>query len=245
MFFLCCPEVCVLIWFLITCLIRLGVTRINFLHDASSGWLKVVLHAAETENTKSWAEVWWGGAVFLIVLRNPLTSELHDRVRSVRRVRFDWLYFVCACERETERERLRERLRERGLMVTQHNKVCWACMTSFIKLTPGSVSAPLWCDSQGESAKEEKIERRGGKEEEGREKQWRVRRNRTVVAEVGKTRGHVRRSENTNDKQKSWVNKRVSEIANREEGGEIARDKQWQREEERGGPELPHHSNNQ
>lgn len=28
------------------------------------------------------------------------TSELHDRVRSVQAVRFDYVYFVCACESE-------------------------------------------------------------------------------------------------------------------------------------------------
>lgn len=120
----------------------------------------------------------------MIVLRNPLTSELHDRARSVRRVRFDWTNFVCACERERESERLRERERERGLMVTQHNKVCRACMTSFIKLTPGSVSAPLWCDSQGEREKERK--RRGG------QRRRHVRRNRTTSAQVGETRRDVR-----------------------------------------------------
>lgn len=52
-------------------------------------------------------------------------------------------------------------------MVTQHNKVCGACMTSFIKLTPGYVSAPLWCDSQGEHEKREK-DRGKKRERQGR-----------------------------------------------------------------------------
>lgn len=43
----------------------------------------------------------------MTVLRNSLTSELHEAVRSVRRVRFDRTHFVRACERQTEGGALR------------------------------------------------------------------------------------------------------------------------------------------
>lgn len=53
-------------------------------------------------------------------------------------------------------------------MVTQHSKVYWACVTAFIKLTPSSVFAPLWCDSQQEREKEvkarKKREGKGGRQ---------------------------------------------------------------------------------
>lgn len=78
-------------------------------------------------------------------------------------------------------------------MVTQHNKVCGACMTSFIKLTPGYVSAPLWCDSQGEREKREKDREKKGEtgKHRGREERWHVRRNRITSAEEWKTRRGV------------------------------------------------------
>lgn len=76
-------------------------------------------------------------------------------------------------------------MRERPL-VTQHKRVCWACRTSFIKLSPGSVFAPLLYDSQGEHEKEKKIERkrrdvRDG--EEGRERE-------TMACEEKQNHGH-------------------------------------------------------
>lgn len=138
---------------------------------------------------------------------------------------------VCVYEREV-RERCvwqRER-RERDLMVTQHNRVCGACMTSFIKLTSGSVSAPLWCDSQGEKDQEhrKRRERRGGREG-------------GVWGEAGPRAlkwESVSGRKNRSDKQKTWVNKSVSEITNRERGDEIVEDKQWRSEEREGGTVL-------
>lgn len=49
-------------------------------------------------------------------------------------------------------------------MVTQHSEVYWACVTAFIKLTPGSVFAPLWCDSQ--EGCEKKVKGRKGKKDD-------------------------------------------------------------------------------
>lgn len=173
----------------------------------------------------------------MIVLRNPLTSELHDRARSVRRVRFDWTNFVCACERERESERLREREREREAL-------WWLSITRFAgPAWPRSSSwhPALFLLLSGVIHKENARRRERGGEGRG-DGMW---------GETGPRAPKWGRQEemwgrrNTNDKQKSWVNKCVSEITNREQGGGIVQDKQWQSEEMRGGPELPHYSNNQ
>lgn len=57
----------------------------------------------------------------------------------VQGVRFGRAYFVCACYSEGWEGEVggQERLYDDPAF----NTVCWACMTSFIKLTPGSVSA--------------------------------------------------------------------------------------------------------
>lgn len=74
-----------------------------------------------------------------------------------------WLKPLCECTWNRKKEGAREQERKSCLMVTQHNKVCGACMTLFIMLTLGYVSAPLWCDSEREHEKEKKTEegRRG------------------------------------------------------------------------------------
>ena len=70
------------------------------------------------------------GLLFMALLRNPFASEL-----SAERDLTEPTLHVHVKVRQRESERGgggggRERERETGLTVTQHNRVCWTCMTS-------------------------------------------------------------------------------------------------------------------
>lgn len=186
----------------------------------------------------------------MTLLRNHLTSEWHSRVRSKWRARFDWtFYFVCACERETGRETDREA--SWWLSITRSAGPPWPRSSSWHQALFLPCNSKEECDQEKKISKDEN--RRGERQREktgatkkGENGTWGE--TELLALKWGRW-GGVRKGGggSTNDKQKSWVNKCVSEFTNTEGLGwdsERLIETKWSKEK-RVGPELPHYSRNQ
>lgn len=156
------------------------------------------------------------------------------------------LFFVCACERETDREA------SWWLSITRSAGPPWPRSSSWHQALFLPCNSKEECDEEKKISKDEN--RRGERQREktgarkkGENGMWGET---ELLALKWGRRGGVRRGgESTKDKQKSWVNKCVSEFTNTEpEGGGWDSERlivtKWSKEK-RVRPELPHYSRNQ